>query len=262
MSANSSNRQPDQPQPSRMQRRYRLGVAFALPVWVVIGFGAAQVLLFALLYVLQWFGVSFESIDKTVFNAVVTACVYTLTVGLVVSLPWCINKYRTTKEDIGLRRLPSWMDISLAPAGFVIYFLSSALLVYVIELLVPGFDLNQLQDTGFKGITHDYEYVLAFATLIVIAPIAEEVLFRGYLYGKLRKVVPMWAAMFITSILFGAVHGQWNVAIDVFALSMVLCSLREVTGNIWAGILLHMFKNSLAFYILFINPALLHTIGG
>jgi hypothetical protein len=72
----------------------------------------------------------------------------------------------------------------------------------------------------------------------------------------------VWAAIIITSLLFGAVHGQWNVAIDVFVLSLVLCSLREVTGNIWAGVLLHMLKNGLAFYLLFINPSLLHTIGG
>jgi membrane protease YdiL (CAAX protease family) len=53
---------------------------------------------------------------------------------------------------------------------------------------------------------------------------------------------------------FGAVHGQWNVAIDVFSLSLIMCGLREITGNIWAGALLHMLKNGLAFYILFINP--------
>jgi membrane protease YdiL (CAAX protease family) len=98
--------------------------------------------------------------------------------------------------------------------------------------------------------------------LIIVAPVAEEVLFRGYLYGKLRKSVPVWAAIGIVSVLFGSIHGQWNVAIDVFALSIVLCVLREITGSIWAGILLHMVKNGLAFYILFINPAVLGTIGG
>jgi membrane protease YdiL (CAAX protease family) len=93
--------------------------------------------------------------------------------------------------------------------------------------------------------------------LVVIAPFAEEILFRGYLYGKLRKSIPTWLAMVVTSALFGAIHAQWNVGVDVFVLSMVACSLREVTGGIWAGILLHMLKNGLAFYILFINPSFL-----
>jgi membrane protease YdiL (CAAX protease family) len=68
--------------------------------------------------------------------------------------------------------------------------------------------------------------------------------------------MPVWVAIVITSALFGFIHGQWNVGIDVFALSVVLCSLREITGSIWAGILLHMLKNSVAFFIIFITPVL------
>jgi membrane protease YdiL (CAAX protease family) len=63
--------------------------------------------------------------------------------------------------------------------------------------------------------------------------------------------------MVATSVLFGLIHGQWNVGVDVFVLSMVACSLREVTGSIWAGILLHMLKNALAFYIIFVNTTFL-----
>ncbi len=234
-----------------------------LPVWVMIGFGVAQLLFVGVFfYVLGWLGITVEDTNESLLNTVSTACVYVLSVTLVVGIPWWFKKYRTSKRDIGLTRLPRWMDISLAPAGFIVYFLCSASLVYIVGLLIPSFDLNQVQETGFKDITQYHEYILAFATLIIIAPVAEEVLFRGYLYGKLRTVVPVWVAVLITSGLFGVVHGQLNVAVDVFALGVVLCILREVTGSIWTGILLHMLKNSVAFYVLFINPALLHTIGG
>jgi membrane protease YdiL (CAAX protease family) len=53
------------------------------------------------------------------------------------------------------------------------------------------------------------------------------------------------------SALFGLAHMQWNVAIDVFVLSMVACYLRELTGSIWAGIILHCLKNLIAFIALF-----------
>ena len=81
------------------------------------------------------------------------------------------------------------------------------------------------------------------------------------MYGKLKKFVPIWVAILVTSALFGSIHGAWNLAIDTFALSIVLCLLRESTGNIWASILLHMAKNGIAFYILFINPTLFTTLG-
>jgi membrane protease YdiL (CAAX protease family) len=93
---------------------------------------------------------------------------------------------------------------------------------------------------------------MAFIALVIIAPIAEEVLFRGYLYGKLRSHASVLVATLLTSALFGAVHMQWNVAIDTFILSLAMCYLRELTGTIWAGTLVHMIKNGLAFTLIFI----------
>jgi len=236
-------------------------MVIGLMAWVFTGFALASVIIAGALGGLKALGVSFVSVNEAVFSFVAAALVYILSLTIVIGLPWVIKKYATTKEEIGLTRLPSWMDIALAPAGFVVYFIASSIIVLAISHLIPGFDVNQTQETGFENLTQRYEYITAFIALVVLAPVAEEILFRGYLYGKLKKYVPVWVAIIVTSVLFGAVHGQWNVALDVFTLSIVLCSLREVTGNIWAGILLHMLKNSIAFYFLFINTSLLDTIG-
>jgi membrane protease YdiL (CAAX protease family) len=150
----------------------------------------------------------------------------------------------------------------MAPVGLIVYLIISAVLMLVISTLVPSFDANQHQDTGFSGITQQYQLILAFITLVIVAPVAEEILFRGYLFGKLKKFVPIWVAILITSVVFGFIHGAWNLAIDTFALSVVLCLLRLSTGSIWAPMLLHMTKNGIAFYILFVNPILNSTIGG
>lgn len=251
MSENSSNK-----------RRIKWGYVALLPLWVAFGFGVAGLTVDGLVFLLHKLGVTFELFNTTILNTVLAACVYLLTLAIVILLPYWIKKVHTTKKELGLWRLPSWTDIGLAPAGFVIYLLITAILAYVATLLIPAYDANQIQQTGFSRLTDHYEYILAFITLIIIAPVAEEVLFRGYLYGKLRSVAPVWVAVLVTSLLFGAVHGQWNVAVDVFALSLVLCSLREITGNVWAGILLHMLKNSIAFYLLFINPSVLNIMGG
>jgi membrane protease YdiL (CAAX protease family) len=230
-------------------------MAIILPIWILFGLTLATLVIYAILYVLNITGISLAQIDKTVLDATLAAVVYALTIVFVVGLPQLFRRYVTAKE-LGLGRLPSWMDILLAPAGFIVYFIISSLAVYIASQTFSGFDMNQVQDTGFQRLTQYYEYVLAFVTLIVVAPVAEEVLFRGFLYGKLRKRMPIWVAMLITSALFGFIHGQWNVGLDVFALSVVLCSLREITGGIWAGILLHMIKNSIAFFIIFIAPML------
>ncbi|MFZ3009659.1 MAG: type II CAAX endopeptidase family protein [Candidatus Microsaccharimonas sp.] len=236
-------------------------MAIVLPLWVLASFVLVQVVLYLVTLGLHAVGVSFQSANENVLNAVFGAIVYVLTIAMVIGLPWLIKKYKTSREDIGLSRLPSWLDILLAPVGFIIYLIVSAIFILIASQL-SFINLDQVQDTGFSQLGQGYEYLVAFMMLVVIAPVAEEVLFRGFLLGKLRKYVPIWAAILITSLLFAFVHGAVNIGIDVFALSIVLCLLRLVSGTIWPSILLHMLKNSIAFYLLFINPTLLTTLGG
>lgn len=243
-------------------RRTFLWRSLALIVWVIVGFVLASLIVLLGAEVLMLLGVPLGTLNESVLNAATAGLVYTLSAALVIGLPQVLRRLRTNRAELGLTRLPSWQDIALAPAAFVVYMVATTIVTGIISQVVPGFDINEAQDIGFANLTLRYEYILAFLTLVVLAPIAEELLFRGYLYGKLRRWVSIWLAAVMTSVVFGIVHGQWNVGVDVFVLSLVMCGLREMTGSIWAGILLHMLKNGLAFYLLFINPTLLNTIGG
>jgi membrane protease YdiL (CAAX protease family) len=233
---------------------------FAMPLWVFVSFFVAQILLVLFIWVLRQFLVPIGSVNETILNTVASAVIYVIALVITIGLPWYVLKRRTTLADIGLNTLPTWTNILIAPAGLIVYLILSAILISLAVKYLPWFNINEVQDVGFDGINKQYEYILAFITLVVIAPFAEEILFRGYLYGKLKKIAPIWVAILFTSILFGLVHGAWNLAIDTFALSIIMCLMREITGNIWSSILLHMMKNGIAFYILFINPAILTTL--
>jgi membrane protease YdiL (CAAX protease family) len=241
------------------QKKMWLGIV--LPVWVLVGFIFAQLIVSVGIELLSVVGVDFDSTNPAVLNTVAGGIIYSVSLLLVIGLPWWIKKNRTTKEELGLGRWPRWLDILLAPAGFFVYVLLSALLIFLATQFLLFIDFDQIQDTGYSQLSQHFEFILAMIMLVFIAPIAEEVLFRGYLFGKLRAHVPVWLAILLTSLLFAVVHGAWNVGIDVFALSIVLCLLRVISGSLWPSILLHMMKNGLAFYILFINPTLLGTLG-
>lgn len=240
----------------------RRWLAVALPVWVLVSFVLAQVLTGIVIAVLQMVGVPLAAMNQAVLSTLLSVIVYVLSLVITVGLPWLIRRYKTTREDIGLQRLPSWLELGITPVAFLVYIFLSAVLTAIAMQFLTFIDFEQVQDTGFDQLGQNYEYVLAFLTLVVLAPVAEEVLFRGYLFGKLRQHAPVWVAILVTSLLFAAVHGAWNVGIDVFALSIVLCLLRVWLKTIWAPILLHMLKNGIAFYFLFINPTLLTTLGG
>jgi uncharacterized protein len=235
--------------------------ALLVPALVIGSFLLAQVIVVAVAQLLKLMHVSLAGVDETILNTLVSIVVYGITLALVIIVPRQLKKIRTTPDELGIQRWPTWTDMLLAPPGFIVYIVLSALLTTV-AMWLPWYDASQVQDTGFGHFVARYEYILAFFSLVLLAPLAEEVLFRGYLFGKLKKHVPIWASVLITSLVFAALHGSWNVGVDVFALSIILCLLRLTTGSIWTGVLIHMIKNGIAFYILFISPILSHTMGG
>lgn len=242
--------------------KYRIALCLALPAWVFLGFMLAQAAVLVLIEVFQKVGVPLADINASLFQVIAGGVIYGLAVTIVIGVPRLVKKSRTSKAELGIQRFPSWMDILWVPTGAVAYLVLTSVITAIAMSVFTFVNYEQAQDTGFSNMSSQAEYVMAFIMLVIIAPIAEEILFRGYLFGKLRKYAPIWVSILITSLLFAIVHFAWNVGFDVFALSIVLCLLRVVSGSLWPSVMLHMLKNSIAFYFLFINPTVLSTLGG
>ena len=155
-----------------------------------------------------------------------------------------------TRNELGFKDLVTFSDIGLAIAGLFGYLTFSAILTALFSVF-PWFNLTENQPLLYSTLISPLNKVFAAIALVVVGPILEEVIYRGLIYGKLRKKHSLITSILIVSILFGFLHGQWNVGVDVFALSVVACLMRETTGTIYAGIILHMLKNTIAFYLLF-----------
>ena len=155
-----------------------------------------------------------------------------------------------TRNELGFKDLVTFSDIGLAIAGLFGYLTFSAILTALFSVF-PWFNLTENQPLLYSTLISPLNKVFAAIALVVVGPILEEVIYRGLIYGKLRKKHSLITSILIVSILFGFLHGQWNVGVDVFALSVVACLMRETTGTIYAGIILHVLKNTIAFYFLF-----------
>lgn len=170
---------------------------------------------------------------------------------IVVWSPTLIGHPRLTLKDIGLQSMLQWRHIALGVIGFTVYLATMRLLTPLIKE-IAWFNVDQTQDLGLSGMTGPTLFI-GFIVLVIITPIVEEVLFRGVLQGKLRQAgVSFVVSALIVGALFAAAHGQWNVAIDVFFMSLVASYLRERTGKLWPSIIVHMLKNMLAFYVTFV----------
>jgi membrane protease YdiL (CAAX protease family) len=253
MSQNSSNKR-------RLRARIgRVVAAIALPAWAYVSVFvlSSSVVSFFLAGLFEQTGINVRHVDMSLL--VVIASTLTYLVGLAIMLiePYVLRgmNRRQLRELLGFQRRPVIADLPKAILGWAGYYMVIVVILYAIAWLVPQFDSQQAQQIGFEASGTLLDKLYAFLTIVIVAPIVEEIIFRGYLQGSLRRFMPWWLGALITSVLFGYVHGQWNVGVEVFVLSMVACYLRERTGSIWAGIWLHMLKNSIAYYLIFWAPA-------
>lgn len=180
-----------------------------------------------------------------------------ITVGL---LYWFMKRRKTSWKAIGWVK-PKLRDIGYALAGFGVYFGIYALIVFnLLQTYFPQVDTDQAQDLGFSTTTAGPGLLFVFLSLVILPPLIEEILVRGFLFTGLRTKLPIIVAAIVASLVFAAAHLQWGsgkpllwtAAADTFVLSMVLVGLRQKTGSLWPGIGVHFIKNGLAFLALFI----------
>lgn len=159
---------------------------------------------------------------------------------------------------LGFARPPRLGDLLQIVIGFAAYF--GLFILTAIIAGIAGVNTDQEQEIGFELVgPGGGELALVFISLVILPPIVEEVLFRGFLYGGLRKKFTFIGAALITSLLFAAPHLLatssgllWIAAVDTFVLSLVLCYMRDKTGALWACIGIHAVKNCLAFLYRFV----------
>jgi membrane protease YdiL (CAAX protease family) len=155
---------------------------------------------------------------------------------------------------------PKRSDPAYGLAAFPVYYVILLMAVTLVKLLVPSLNIDQAQELGFDGSYGALQLILIGILLVGIAPLVEEITFRGLIYGSLKSASSVRAAAIITSLLFAAGHlaeggssgPLYIAAIDTFVLSLILIYLREKTGRLWASYTLHAAKNAIAFVYLFI----------
>lgn len=189
------------------------------------------------------FGASLEDPPPAVnIAATVVQDVAFVAVPLLLSL---LVARRVAPEWFGLRRTPLLSAIGITVGLAFLYLVLTGIWAGVLGLDEP----DRLPDS--LGVEQSTAALIAVCVLVtVIAPIAEEMLFRGFMFGALRNWRGPIVSALITGILFGAIHAggtELQFLPPLALLGVLLALLRLWTGSLLPCMVVHAINNCVAF---------------
>jgi len=165
-----------------------------------------------------------------------------------------VRKYRLPWSSVGFQGFNVLRAFGLACLLLLVSFTFNAIWAVFLGLftLRAQPDVLPLFGGGIAGLSQ--------ALLVggLVAPVAEEAFFRGYLFAGLRKYLGRVAAIALSAALFALAHVWPTSWPPIFVLGVLFALLYEQTASIWPAVIVHGFINTLAF----LASYLLSTLAG
>lgn len=125
--------------------------------------------------------------------------------------------------------------IILAIAGSQM--LNDLILVFRLNEIFPYY--SQMTDDTMTG----QPVWLLFLTVGLLAPAAEELIFRGLVFRRMKDFMNPWAAIILSALLFGIYHGNMIQFLYASLMGILLAVIYHRTGTLWTSILAHLVAN-------------------
>ncbi len=149
----------------------------------------------------------------------------------------------TSLAALGLR-LPAWPWLAAGiPMGFAALVLQESGGLLSRAIFPAANSTNQC--VGIRG-EFGSSLPLALLAVAVIAPVAEEIIFRGFTFRWLQGRLPLWGAVLASATIFSAAHVGWaepTLFLPVFLSGILLAYLYAKSRSLWPGVIVHMTIN-------------------
>lgn len=220
----------------------------AWPAWFALaGFGVGIVGTFLAVAVLVLIlGGAAEDSDSPTF-----VVVGTLVQGVVFVATACFFANLVARPrawHFGLRRTRFWPALGWSTLGvFAFYFVA----VIYSALVQPDAEQGTVEALG--GDQGTFGLIVAGVMVIAVAPVVEEIFFRGFFYRALRSRLGVLAAALLDGLVFGVIHFNFEGADGLLLLpplallGVIYCLVYERTGSLFAVIGMHALNNTLAY---------------
>ena len=160
-----------------------------------------------------------------------------LAVLVILTIFFLVRKKKPLAEAGLVRTEPACVGAACAAAPLLY-----AAVTLVMSLL-PEAWLESYIDASAALTQDDVFTILA---TVVLAPITEEVIFRGLIFSRLERAMRGWLAAVLSALAFGLCHGQPAWMAYAFVLGLVFAFLRLRTGSILPSMLAHFIFNGIS----------------
>jgi membrane protease YdiL (CAAX protease family) len=146
-------------------------------------------------------------------------------------------------RDYMALKWPRWGDV-LAGVGA----LAAVIFIAGLGATLTGQETPDFMSATFRSARDEGMLPLFFFSFIALAPIQEELIFRGFLYRGLGQSLGAWPAILLLSAVWAVVHSQYNwfYVAEIFLLGVAFGWLRYRTGSTILTIFLHAAMNAMA----------------
>ena len=172
----------------------------------------------------------------------------------------CFQRFYLKKQALVLNPIASRIKTALSSAGR--YFLQLLPLIWILSILwniclgelqklnlIDDFPVQPLIELLVQDMSAYYFLSLALSG-IILAPIVEEVIFRGCLYRFLKSRMTLLSAQWVSAFIFALLHGNLHSFLPLLFIGLILARLYESSGSIYQSIAFHGFFNGTTFLFL------------
>lgn len=156
-------------------------------------------------------------------------------------------------RDAPFWRSLGWRKLNPDPANgkgspWMYFFSGCGLAIFV---AVASFNMKNTEHLPIQEIFKNRAGALMLMSMaVLVAPLVEETVFRGYLYPLFAKSLGVFPGIVITGVLFGLMHGSqlgwtWGLVLLLTFVGIIFTFARARTGTVLASFLLHLGYNSM-----------------
>lgn len=159
-------------------------------------------------------------------------------------------------RTLGMRLQGSSRLIATGIAGYAVFVTGIVAFAALLgTLLGDAMPLAQAIEEVIGAAQTPGEIAIYFVLVCILAPIVEELVFRGYVYGGLRRLMTVRQAIVVGAALFAAVHLSAEAFLMIGLIGALLCYLYERTRSLLPGMIAHGVHNGLVLAVMLLQSA-------